>query len=147
MLTFSIRETVRPFFSALSSSYFLCIYDYVMWALRIYNTYIFTLLPRHCPVQKFFSQTWVASERFYWPGGNRFAFQMSWSPKRRDSETLATAWTLRLSTCMASKHKQHTHIHTLRPLPFPTHDFTQFYPFPSSLSLTLLHLPNTTFPL
>lgn len=36
---------------------------------------------------------------------------MSWSPKRRDSETLATAWTLRLSTCMASKHKKHTYTH------------------------------------
>lgn len=86
-----------------------------MWfGLYVYCIYIHisTLPPRHCPVRKFFSQTRIASERFYWPGGNRFAFQMSWSPKRRDSETLATAWTLRLSTCMASKHKQHTHTNT-----------------------------------
>lgn len=81
---------------------------YVYIYLHIY-IYISTLPPRHCPVQNFFFQTRVASERFYWPGGNRFTFQMSWSQKRRDSETLATAWTLRLSTCMASKHKKHTH--------------------------------------
>lgn len=39
---------------------------------------------------------------------------MSWSPKRRDSETLATAWTLRLSTCMASKIHYYTHTHIIQ---------------------------------
>jgi len=50
---------------------------------------------------------------------------MSWSPKRRDSETLATVWTLRLSTCMASKQNTiyiHTHTQTLFILLFLTHN-------------------------
>jgi hypothetical protein len=85
----------------------------VIWALRIY-IYIYLHFRQNTVLsENFFSQTRDASERFYWPGGNQFAFQMSWSPKRRDSETLATAWTLRLSTCMASKHKKHTYTHSL----------------------------------
>lgn len=107
-----ICETNRPsFYSALSSSYFLYMYCYVI-GLYVY-IYIYLHFRRDTVLSKnFFSQTRVASERFYWPGGNRFAFQMSWSPKRRDSETLATAWTLRLSTCMASKHKKYTYTYT-----------------------------------
>lgn len=68
---------------------------------------------------------------------------MSWLPKRRDSETLATAWTLRLSTCMASKHKK-THKHTLTPS-FPDTRFLQILSISVvSVSDHTPALPNTT---